>query len=163
PQLNNSALTICTASTDKVGRCTFNIPQGDDAKKPWNVLDPTTGLPMPGGIAVAYNPDELWIGNLTPNTILPTKNLRLIYTLNGTGTIWTPDKSTWDIGVWNDRGLQADECIVLYTDASKITPLLPCNPVAKAVLNDQPWKIAFDVMGPREERRAVCGTGQPGP
>src|SRR5581483_7509876 len=161
PQLHGSALTICKASSGEVGRCAFYIPQGDDAKKPWTVLDPVSGLPMPAGMQVAYDANQLWIGNLTPETVLPTATLRLIYPVNGKPVLWTPGNSTWDFGPWDGRGLGAGQFIVLYTDASKITPLLPCTPVGRAVLNDQPWLTRFDVMGPREERRATCGGDKP--
>jgi hypothetical protein len=161
PQLRGSALTICKASSGDVGRCAFYIPQGDDAKKPWTVLDPVSGLPMPAGIQVAYDANQLWIGNLTSDTVLPTAALRLIYPVNGKPVLWTPGNSTWDSGPWDGRGLGAGQCIVLYADASKITPLLPCTPVGRAVLSDQPWLTRFDVMGPREERRATCGGDKP--
>lgn len=161
PQLNSSALTICKASRDTVERCAFYIPQGEEAKKSWTVLDPVTGQPMPAGIQVAYDADQLWIGNFTLDTILPTTSLRLIYTVNGQGVVWTPAQSTWDIGKWDNRGLLPNQCVVLYQDPAKVTPLLPCMPVAKAQLADQPWRLKFDVMGPREERRVTCGSDTP--
>jgi hypothetical protein len=161
PQLNGSALTICTAATSQVERCAFHIPQGEDAQKSWAVLDPATGLPMPEGLQVAYDADQIWIGNLMPDTVLPTRTLRLLYTVNGQGIVWTPDQSNWDIGKWDGRGLQGGQCIVLYHNASKVTPLLPCTPIAKAIVAEQPWRIKFDVMGPREERRAACGSDTP--
>jgi hypothetical protein len=161
PQLNNSALTICRAALDIVERCAFHIPQGEDANQPWTVLDPATGQPMPAGLQVAHDAHQLWIGNFTPNTILPTPNLRLIYAVNDQWVVWTPAQSTWDIGKWDNRGLLPDQCIVLYLDLAKVTPLLPCNPIAKAQLTDQPWRLKFDVMGPREERRGQCGSDTP--
>jgi hypothetical protein len=85
----------------------------------------------------------------------------LIYTANGQGVVWTPTESNWDIGKWDGRGLHAGECIVLYQDSSKLTPLLPCTPIAKAIVENQPWRVKFDVMGPREERRATCGSDTP--
>lgn len=161
PQLRNRALTICTAATKDVGRCPFYIPQGNDAQKPWKVLDPLTGNPMPAGMEIAYDADQLWIGNATPETVLQTYSLRLFYPVNGKGIVWTPTLSTWDIGPWDNRGLLVGQCIVLYVDASKVTPLLPCVPVAKTVMADQPWKLKFEVMGPREERRVACGSDKP--
>jgi len=161
PQFNGSALTICTAATTQVERCAFHIPQGEDAQKPWTVPDPATGLPMPEGLQVAYDADQMWIGNFTPDTVLPTRTLRLFYTANGQGIVWSPKESTWDIGAWDGRGLQSGECLVLYQDASKVMPLLPCTPIAKAVVTEQPWRIKFDVMGPREERRSNCGSDAP--
>ncbi|HVO43608.1 MAG TPA: hypothetical protein VMT34_13335 [Aggregatilineales bacterium] len=162
PQLNGSALTICTAAFSQAERCSVYVPQGDDANKPIAVVDRATGIPMPAGIQVAYDPDQLWIGNFIPDTVLPTQTLRLIYTLNGKGVVWTPAASQWDtIGAWDNRGIRAGECIVLYQDPAKIKPILPCSPIAKAVLADHPWLLPFDVMGPREERRARCGSPQP--
>lgn len=161
PQLYNSALAICNASA---GRCTFNLPQGDDAKKPWVVLDPATGLPMPAGIQVAYDNNQIWIGNLTPNTVLPTAALRLIYTANNEGIVWSPGKyDQWDVGPWNNRPLLPGQCIVLYADPAKVTPLLPCTPIARTVRPEHPWTLKFDVMGPREEQRANCGSDKPMP
>jgi hypothetical protein len=162
PQLRGSALTICNAS---IGRCQFNLPQGADANLAWNVPDPATGLAMPAGIQVAYDNDQLWIGNVTPDTVLPLRDLRLIYTVNGQGVVWSPGRypDQWDIGVWDNRPLLAGQCIVLYQDPAKLTPLLPCDPVAKLVKADRPWTLKFDVMGPREERRAPCGQGEPTP
>jgi hypothetical protein len=162
PQLRGSALKICKASAGPVERCEFYLPQGAEADKPWTVLDPETGLPLPAGLQVAYDANQLWIANLTPNTVLSTRTLRLFYTVNGQGTVWTPDKQdNWDIGKWDYRGLQAGQCLLLYQDPSKIIPMLPCTPVAKAIVADQPWRLMFDVMGPREERRAPCGGDQP--
>jgi hypothetical protein len=161
PQLNGSALTICTASKSTVNRCTFHLPQAAEAAQPWAVLDPKTNIPMPAGMEVAYDSNQLWIGNFTQDTVLPTDTLRIFYSVNGTGTIWTPANSTWDIGAWDNRGLAANQCIVVYQDAARITPLLPCTPVAKAVVPDQFWNLKFDVMGPREERRTPCGQDQP--
>lgn len=161
PQLSNSALTICNAAISKIERCAFNIPQGDEAQKPWNVLDTASGLPMPAGLQVAYDANQMWIGNFTPETVLPTKTLRLLYTINGKSTTWTPGSSAWDIGQWDGRGLLAGQCIALYADATQFGPLLPCTLIARAVLADQPWRVKFDVMGPREERRTTCGSDAP--
>jgi hypothetical protein len=49
---------------------------------------------------------------------------------------------------------------VLYNDASTITPLLPCTPVAFSTQTEVFWLFKFDVMGPREERRSNCGGGE---
>jgi hypothetical protein len=161
PQLNGSALAICSAATDKVERCPFYIPQNDDARKSWIVLDPATGLPMPTGLQVAYDDNQIWIGNFSPDTVLPTTTLRLLYAVNGKSTLWTPADGAWDIGKWDGRGLQAGQCIVLYGDPARVMPLLPCTPVAKAAVADQPWRVKFDIMGPREEHRTTCGSDTP--
>ena len=159
PELNNSALTICDTSAS---RCLVHIMQGDEAKHPWVVLDPSTGFPLPAGMQVAYDANQIWISNLSPGTILTTAALRLFYTVNGKGIVWTPSQVEWDgIATWDGRGLATGECLVIYGDASKITPLLPCTPIAQTLNADHPWALAFDVMGPREERRSPCGDGKP--
>ena len=159
PQLNHSALTICNTSA---AQCAFFLPQGSDANHVWVVLDPGSGLPLPPGLQVAYDANQLWIGNLTPGTVLTTIALRLFYPVNGVGQVWTPSKVQWDgLGAWDGRSLSAGQCLVLYKDASKITPLLPCVPIAQSLNVDQPWMLTFEVMGPREERRAACGASKP--
>jgi hypothetical protein len=160
PQLNGSALTICNTSAL---RCAFYIPQGQDAQKSWVVLDPQTNLPMPAGMQVAYDANQMWIGNFTQGTVMPTRaDLRLIYTnREGQLRLWTPRDGPWDEPTWDNRGLLAGECIVLYRDRALVTPLLPCTPVAHSPQPDPLWLLEFGVMGPREERRAVCGDGQP--
>lgn len=159
PQLNNSALTICNTSA---GRCLFHIMQGAEAQKPWVVLDPVLGFPLPPGIAVAYDGNQIWIGNLTPDTLLTTAALRVFYTVNGKGVVWTPSTVRWDgMSVWDGRNLAANQCLVMYGDPTKITPLLPCTPIGQTLNADHPWTLAFDVMGPREEHRLTCGDGKP--
>jgi hypothetical protein len=162
PQLRTSSLKVCKAAFNAVERCAFYLPQGDDAKKPWIVLDPETNEPLPAGIQVAYDPNQIWIANLTPNTVLTTKALRLFYKANGQDVVWTPSKQeTWDGTKWEGQGLKAGECLLLYQDPAKIIQLLPCTPVLKAVRADTPWKVKFEVMGPREERHTACGSDQP--
>jgi hypothetical protein len=160
PQFNGSALTICTAGE---GRCEVHVPQGGSLTFPWSVLYPRTGVPMPPGMQVAYDANQLWIGHFTAGTVLPTgRDLRLIYKRrDGTPTLWTPADGPWDAPGWDGRGLNAGECLVLYGDPSQITPLLPCTPVAFSPHPDAIWQLAFDVMGPREERRAPCSDGKP--
>ncbi len=161
PELQSSALTVCNTSATQ---CLFHIPQGDEAKQPWVVLDPDSGLPLPAGIQVAYDANQIWIGNFTPNTLFTTDNLRIFYMVNGKGSIWTPSRVQWDgLGTWDRRGLAAGQCLVMYKDPTKIVPILPCTPVAQTLNADQPWTLAFDVMGPREERRSPCGQGKPTP
>jgi hypothetical protein len=158
PELNNSALMICNTSA---GRCLFRIMQGDEAKKPWVVLDPTVGYPLPPGLAVAYDANQMWIANLTPSTLLTTAALRVFYTVNGKPTEWTPANARWDgMSVWDGRSLAPNQCLVLYGVATQITPLLPCTPVGQTLNADHPWTLSFDVMGPREERRSPCGDGK---
>ncbi len=162
PQLRTSALKVCKAAFNTVERCAIYIPQGDEAKKPWIVLDPETGDLLPAGIQVAYDANQLWIANMTPNTVLTLKNLRIFYTINGQGVIWTAgSQDTWDGTKWTGQGLKTGECLLLYQDPSKIIPLLPCTPVLKSVRADQFWTLKFDVMGPREERRTPCGSDKP--
>jgi len=159
PQLNASALIICNGSA---GRCTFNLPQGDAAQKSWGVLDPQVGVSLPAGMRVAYDANQMWIGNFTPDTVLTTAALRVFYTVNQQGQVWTPSKVVWDgMSAWDGRALAAGQCLVMYQDASKITPLLPCVSIAQTLNADHPWTLAFDVMGPREERRSPCGNGKP--
>jgi hypothetical protein len=159
PELNNSALTICNTSA---GSCLFHIMQGDEAKKPWVVLDPVTGFPLPPGMQVAYDANQIWIGNLTPGTLLTTAALRVLYTASGKGTVWTPSNVRWDgMSVWDGRSLAPNQCLVMYGDVLKITPLLPCTPIAQTLNADHPWTLAFDVMGPREEHRSTCSDGKP--
>ncbi len=158
-QLNNRAVFICMGSA---GRCTFNLPQGADATMPWTVLDPHAGVPLPAGLQVAYDANQMWIGNFTPDTVLTTAALRVFYTVNQQPQVWTPSDVTWDgMSAWDGRALATGQCLVMYQDASKITPLLPCVPIAQTVNADHPWTLAFDVMGPREERHSSCGTGKP--
>ena len=159
PQLNNSTLFICVGSA---GRCTFNLPQADAAKTSWTVLDPQASVPLPAGIQVAYDANQMWIGNFTPDTLLTTAALRVFYTVNQQGQVWTPSGVIWDgMSAWDGRALAAGQCLVMYQDASKITPLLPCIPIAQTMNADHPWTLAFDVMGPREERHSPCGAGTP--
>jgi hypothetical protein len=164
PLLRTSALKICKAAFNTVERCPVYIPQGPDATKPWPVLDPDTGEPLPAGMQVAYDANQIWIANLTPNTVLTLKNLRLFYKANGQVVVWTAGKQeTWDGAKWEGQGLKTGECLLLYQDPSKIIPMLPCNAVLKAVRPDTPWKVKFEVMGPREERRTACGDDAPAP
>ncbi len=159
PQLNLRVLTICDTVA---GRCAFNLPQGDAAKQSWVVLDPVLGVPLPAGMTVAYDANQLWIGNMTPGTVLTTAALRMIYTVNGTGIVWTPSNASWDgLGAWDGRGLMAGQCLVLYDDASKVIPLLPCAPIAQTLNAEHPWTLAFEMMGPREQRHSSCGDGKP--
>ena len=166
PQFNSKTLTICKASSGEVERCPLYVPQGDAQKQTWTVVDPASGQPMAPGMAVAYDNDQLWIGNLTPNTVLPTGSSsaaypRLYYSANGKNVVWTPFNGAWDIGKWDGRPLQGGQCLVLYDDPNKVTPLLPCTPIAKALLADQPWRLQFDVSGPREDRRSTCSSDKP--
>ncbi len=162
PQLRDSALKICKASFGPVGRCDFYLPQGDDAKKPWTVLDPDIGVPLPAGMAVAYDANQLWIANLTPDTELTVAHLQLFYTVNGKPTTWGAATLKLDADKTDGHGLKTGQCIVLYGgDPSKVTPLLPCTMVGQAVITDQPWRLQFDVMGPREERHSKCSTAKP--
>jgi hypothetical protein len=159
PRLNGNTLTICGLVAK---RCTFYLPQGDAATKPLTVLDPTSNQPMTPGIQVAYDADQMWIGNFTPGTILPTQTLQLQYPVKGVNTVWTPADGPWDGGTtWDNRPLAAGECIVLYRDPAKVTPLLPCTPVGQALRDDQPWLLKFDIAGPREDRWATCGGDKP--
>ncbi len=114
PQLNTSAVYVCNTSA---GRCTFTLPQGDTAKKSWTILDPVSGVPLPAGIQVAYDANQLWIGNMMPDTVLTTAALRVFYTVNGKGIVWTPSDVIWDgINTWDGRALLPGQCIVMYQD-----------------------------------------------
>jgi len=161
PRLRSNALTICPIPRTEVGRCAFYIPQGDEASKPILLLDQTTKQPMATGMQVAYDANQIWIGNFIPDTVLPSKGLTIFYSMNGQPKSWTPAAGNWDIGKWDDRGLQNGQCIVLYQDAAKVTPLLPCIPVGKASVADPIWRVKFDVQGPREGKKATCGSDQP--
>jgi hypothetical protein len=156
--VNGRAVAICSIGA---GRCAFNIPQGDADQKSWDVLDATTNKPMPAGIQVAYDANQMWIGNFTEGTTLPTNNLRLFYKVKGQEITWAPIDGPWDSGPWDDRGLAAGECIVLYRDPAAITPLLPCTAVGQSLREDQPWLLNFEISGPREDRRATCGDTKP--
>lgn len=161
PKLNGNTLAICKASAGPAERCPIHIPQGDSARKPWAILDPASKQPMPRGLQVAYDANQIWIGNLDPGTLLPLSGLRLYYTVNNALVLWKAAAGPWDGGGLKAEGLAAGQCIVLYKDAAKVTPLLPCTPVARALREDQPWLLKFEVLGPREDRRAVCGEDQP--
>lgn len=158
PQIHGSALTICNASA---GRCTFYMPQGDEVNNPWPVLDPATQKPMPAGMEVAFDANQLWIVNSAPDTILPMNGLRMFYPAGGTIKVWGPAQGPWDETNWDHQGLATGQCILLYSDQTKTMPLLPCTLVGKILQPDQPWLLKFDVMGPREERRSNCGGDQP--
>jgi hypothetical protein len=161
PQFGGTTLTLCPASRGDVLRCEFHIPQDGNMPQFPTLNDPATGLPMPAGMQVAYDNNQLWIGNLTPDTALPTRSLRIFYSINKQEIEWAPDTATWDIGKWEGRGLLPNQCIVLYKDASKVTPLLPCAPIARTVVNDPIWQMKFEVLGPREDRRSLCGSDTP--
>jgi hypothetical protein len=162
PQLRNSALRICKAAFSAAERCELYIPQGDEANKPWTVLDPETGVPLPAGIQVAYDANQFWLANLMPDTVLSLKGLLLLYSVNGQAKLWAPaGQKTWDDGVeWIGQGLKPGECLLYYADPAQITPLLPCQPVLKSPHPDLFWRTKFEVMGPREERRSECGSGE---
>jgi len=167
PLFNSKALAICTASFNKAaGRCPFYLPQGDDQANPIVILDPVSKQPLPEGLLAAYDQTQLWLGNFTPNTILPTKgDLRLEYFDAGSKTpagTWRPADATWDAPGFDLRALKNGECFVLYTDSSKVTPLLPCTTiVGKSVQKDAFWLRAFQILGPREDRPGSCNDGQP--
>jgi hypothetical protein len=156
-------LKICKAAFDTVERCEIYIPQGEEANKPWIVLDPETGVPLPAGIQVAYDANQFWLANLMPDTVLSLRTLLLVYSVNGQSKAWAPvGQKTWDDGVeWTGQGLKTGECLLYYEDSTRVTPLLPCRPVLKSRPPDLFWRGKFDVMGPREERRSPCGSDEP--
>jgi hypothetical protein len=164
PKWNGSTLGFCPAAWDSVQRCTITVPQTDEsgATPPIQITDPATNLALPAGMQVAYDADQLWIGNFTPETTLHTgEGLRILYTRpDGSPVLWTPVMATWDDG-WERRGLAEGECLVLYSDRSKLRPLLPCTPVAFSTPDDPIWTRPFEVMGLREDRRSLCGRGTP--